>query len=98
MPYRPPVANPDEILAGDAVIRVSKGIFSQVRVVTSQRGRFDLGEIAIRRNPNAFAEHRASLTNGAYVTSLEQAASLLGVYSAVMKDTCAPILGGDLSL
>jgi len=58
---------------------------------------FDLTELAIRRNPSAFAECRASLTKGACVTSLEQADSLLGVYSAVMKDTCAPILGGDPS-
>jgi hypothetical protein len=59
---------------------------------------FDLSELAIRRNSSAFAEHISSLTNDAYVTSLEQADAVLGVYSAVMKDTCAPILGGDLSL
>jgi hypothetical protein len=59
---------------------------------------FDLSALAIRRNPRAFAERSASLIKGPCVTSLEQADSLLGLYSAVMKDTCAPILSGDLSL
>jgi hypothetical protein len=59
---------------------------------------FDLRELATRRNPRAFADHAESLSKSAGATSLKQADMILGVYSAVMKATCAPILGGDLSL
>jgi hypothetical protein len=59
---------------------------------------FNLSELATRRNPQAFADHMASLSKSAGATSLKQADMILGVYSAVMKSTCAPILSGDLSL
>ena len=59
---------------------------------------FALRELALRQNPQAFADWAQRYPKAEYVTTPAQAAQWLGEWAAIMRRYCAPILAGDLAL
>jgi len=58
---------------------------------------FQLREVAVRQNPDAFASWATRKDLGGFVTRAEQAAPYLRACAEIMRQYCIPILDGDLS-
>ena len=59
---------------------------------------FQLREIAVAQNPDAFADWATRKDLGGFVTRAEQAAPYLAACAAIMCQYCGPVFAGDLSL
>ena len=59
---------------------------------------FQLREIAVRQNRDAFASWATRRDLGGFVSRAEQAAPYLGACAEIMRQYCVPVLMGDLTL
>ncbi len=59
---------------------------------------FQLREIALRQNSDAFASWATRKDLGGFITRAEQAAPYLAACATIMRQYCVPVLMGDLTL